>query len=169
LKILGIDPGFGICGYAIIEEKKDGLKIIKCGTIETSSKNSIQERIKKIYQKIYDVMKKYRPDTVVLEEIFFNKNVKTAILIGEVRGVIKLASAQLKIPIFEYNPLLVKQTITGYGKADKKQIRFMVKKIFNLKNMDYSDDLYDALAISFCHFKNYKFTSLLENDCLYKR
>lgn len=161
LKVLGIDPGLASCGYALVENENEKFKIIECGTIKTSPENPLEKRIKKIYEKVFKIMKKYRPERVILEEIFFNKNVKTAILTGEVKGVIKLVCAQLEIPLSEYNPVYVKQAITGYGKADKKQVRFMVTKIFNLNNKkNYSDDLYDALALSFCYLKDFKLKTI---------
>ncbi|MEK9130149.1 MAG: crossover junction endodeoxyribonuclease RuvC [Patescibacteria group bacterium] len=149
--ILGIDPGLAITGYGIInkaEDKSQEIKLIDYGCIFTDLKLSTTERLEKIHCELTKILKKYQPDRVAVEKIFFAKNTKTALSVGEARGVILLTIEQKKIPFFEFTPLQVKQAVTSYGRATKQQIQQMVKIILNLKEIPKPDDAADALAIA---------------------
>ncbi len=149
--IIGIDPGVASTGYGIIEKKGNKINFITCGLISTEKEKRIEERISIIYNKIYSFIKKYDVDVMAVEKLFFNKNVKTVMAVGEARGVILLAGFKCKLPIFEYTPLQVKIALTGYGRAEKIQIGNMVKMLLNLKEIPEPDDVADALAIALCH------------------
>lgn len=148
--ILGIDPGLATTGYGIIELKAKSLKlkVIDYGCVRTSAKLLFAERLEIIYKELENLIKKYKPDKIVIEKIFFAKNVKTAMQVGEARGVVTLAAIQNKIPIFEFTPLQIKQALTGYGQASKDQVQKMVKTILDLKEIPKPDDAADALAIA---------------------
>ena len=148
--ILGVDPGFAITGYGIIESKDKGknLKIINYGAIRTPKELLFNQRLSIIYHKFKKIIKKYKPDKIGVETLYFAKNVKTAMKVSEARGVIILTANLNNIPILEYTPLQVKQALIGYGRATKMQIQKMVKIIFNLKKIPKPDDAADALAIA---------------------
>jgi crossover junction endodeoxyribonuclease RuvC len=147
--ILGIDPGLATTGYGIINEnKKQKIELITYGHIITDSNILMIERLEKIHQEFKKIIKKYKPDRVAVEELFFAKNVKTALKVGEARGVILLTIRQARVPFFEFTPLQVKQAITSYGRASKNQVQKMIKAILNLKEIPKPDDAADALAIA---------------------
>ena len=146
--ILGIDPGFATLGFGIINVDKDKFTLIDYGCIKTSAGKDFAERLETIYDAIKKILKKYQPDKVAVENIYFAKNVKTAIKVGEARGVILLASHEAGAPIFEFTPLQVKQALTSYGQAQKTQIQKMVQILLNLKELPKPDDAADALAIA---------------------
>ena len=146
MKTLGIDPGTTRIGYGIIENDL----VVDYGLI--NGKNSLEI----IHQEIKRIILKHNPDVVSIEKLFFSKNVKTALRVGEARGVILLAAHEEKIPIREYTPIQVKLAVTGYGKADKKQIQQMVKVLLKLSEIPKPDDVADALAIAICHQNSYK-------------
>ena len=146
--ILGIDPGFADTGYGVIEVQGQKIKMLACGSIKTSAKNKFIDRLNQLHQELSVIIKKYKPNKVAVEELFFCKNVKTALLVGQARGVCLMTIAKHKLPIFEYTPLQVKQAITSYGKADKNQVGQMVKILLNLKVLPKPDDATDALAIA---------------------
>jgi crossover junction endodeoxyribonuclease RuvC len=157
MTILGIDPGFARVGWAIIEGKSQKLKVVSCGCIETSKDQESQERLVSVYKQVCSLIKKYQPESLAIEELFFTTNAKTAFKVGEARGVIILAAALQKIPIFSYTPLQVKIAVTGYGKADKIQVGRMVKAILKLTEMPKLDDTVDAIAVGLTHgFTNKK-------------
>ena len=147
--ILGIDPGTAIIGYGIIERQKT-LKAIDYGCIKTSAKNNTAERLKILYQELNKIIKKHKPDLLAVEDIFFFKNAKTAIKVSQARGVILLAAAKLKIPVYEPTPLQIKIATVGYGRAEKQQVQKMVQQLLRLKTMPKPDDAADALAIAIC-------------------
>lgn len=148
--ILGLDPGTATTGYGIIENRKGRLKVKSYGCIKTRPDLSTAERLKITHQQLRQLIKKYKPDKIAVEDIFFFKNLKTAIKVSQARGVILLAAAQMKIPCFEYTPLQIKQTVTSYGRADKNQIQQMVKALLRLKKIPQPDDAADALAVAIC-------------------
>lgn len=148
--ILGIDPGTATTGYGVIDSKKNELKLIGYGCIKTSKDNAPAERLAEIYSDLNILIKKHNPVTVAVESIFFYKNVKTAMSVAQARGVILLAVQNNKKELLEFTPLQVKNSLTGYGKADKKQVQFMVKKLLHLKKTPKPDDAADALAIAIC-------------------
>ncbi len=150
---LGIDPGTATTGFGIIkknENQKQEFKILEFGVIETNKKLSDSARLKVLYDDLVSVIKKYSPEYVGVEKLFFTKNQTTAMTVSQARGVVLLACQQANIPLLELTPLQVKNTLCGYGKADKKQIQSMVQKTFNLKRIPKPDDAADALAIALC-------------------
>ena len=149
--ILGIDPGTAICGFGIVEKNNYQFKLIDFGAVNTPATMSLGERLVRIYDGICLLIDRCQPDEMAVEELFFNNNAKTALSVGQARGVILLAGAHKHIPLYEYTPLQVKQGIVGYGRADKKQIQFMVKTMLNMKETPKPDDAADALAIAICH------------------
>lgn len=159
--ILGIDPGIGRCGWSIVEYKSTKFKVIDYGSIETTPNGKIEERLLIISDEIMGFMKKYKPDVMSIEELFFGANSKTALLVGQARGVILLCAAEHKIPVAIYTPLQVKMALTGYGRADKAQIGQMVKAILKLEKVPKLDDTADALAISITHAFSAKMNSHL--------
>lgn len=161
--ILGIDPGYGRTGYGVIAAEGSRIKYIACGVIETDAKCLFSERLMAINRELKAIIKKYKPDLVSVEELFFYKNVTTAVKVGQARGVIILTSGLEKVPVVEYTPLQVKQAISGYGKAEKKQIQQMVKVFLNLREVPKPDDAADALAIAICAANSRNFSSLREN------
>lgn len=152
MKILGIDPGYGILGWSIIE---NSLKLIDYGTIETCSSNNIDERIFIIHHKLLKIISQYKPDCVAIEKLFFSKNTKTAIDVAKAIGAILLTVRIADLEYFEYTPSQVKQALTGFGRASKTQIQIMLKKLYNLKEIHGPDDASDAVAVATCHsFRN---------------
>jgi crossover junction endodeoxyribonuclease RuvC len=151
MKILGIDPGIGRCGWGVLETRNSKLEVKGFGCIETSSKKAIPERLQEIYQEITRIIKVHQPDALAIEELFFNTNAKTAFVVGQARGVILLAAAQHNLEIAIYTPLQVKLALTGYGRAEKPQVGQMVKVLLSLKEVPKPDDTADALAIAITH------------------
>lgn len=150
--ILGIDPGYARVGWAVLEKIKNSeFKVRNCGCIETSKESPSDERLACVYKQIEELIKKHKPDVLAIEELFFTTNAKTAFKVGEARGVIILAGAIKKIPIFSYTPLQVKIAVTGYGKADKHQVGRMLKAILKLKDLPKLDDTVDAIAVALTH------------------
>ncbi len=148
--ILGIDPGTATTGYGVIEDRRGQLRAIEYGSFSTSKHHPLPKRLKEIYDDFSVVIKKHKPKLIAVESVFFYNNVKTAISVSESRGVILLCAQQHKIQITEYTPLQVKSSLAGYGKADKKQIQYMVKALLNLESVPKPDDAADALAIAIC-------------------
>ncbi|NLW41245.1 MAG: crossover junction endodeoxyribonuclease RuvC [Tissierellia bacterium] len=149
--ILGIDPGLATVGYGVIEYKGNRYKTIDYGTIRTDSKTIFPERLKIIYDELSNIIDRYNPVDLAVEELFFNKNVKTAIQVGQARGVEILAAIHKGLEVYEYTPLQVKQAVVGYGRAEKSQVQEMVKILLNLKEIPKPDDAADALAVAICH------------------
>lgn len=147
---LGIDPGTAICGYGFVESSNSRLIPHAYGAITTSSKARMEDRLLKLYDELDLLIKEYKPDVMGVEQLFFNRNVTTAIPVGQARGIVLLAAAKNQLRIVERTPLQVKQSVTGYGKADKKQVIYMVTKLLNLKKEPHPDDVADALAIAIC-------------------
>jgi len=155
--ILGIDPGTAIVGYAVISVKNNELTALDYGCIKTSPKEIFSKRLSQIYHGIDILIKENKPDQIAIENIYFAKNVKTAMKVSEARGVAILAAAENEIKIVEFTPLQVKQALTGYGRASKDQIQQMVKVIFKLKKTPRPDDVADALAIALTCAQTKKF------------
>lgn len=151
MKILGIDPGIAIVGFGVIEYDGFKFKTIDYGAITTPAHTPLPARLKMVYDDMNYVIEKFKPDQVAIEELFFNNNAKTAIAVGQARGVLILAAENRKIPVYEYTPLQVKQGVVGYGRADKKQVQQMVKAMLSLHEIPKPDDTADALAIAVCH------------------
>ncbi len=153
---LGIDPGTATTGYGVVLEKRERLAFVDHGVIITTPQDSSQERLRIIHRRVIELIKKYQPDAIAIEKLYFGANTKTAIAVGQARGISLLAAAQHKVPIAEYTPLEVKMAVTGYGKADKKQIQQMVRTLLCLPEIPKPDDAADALAIAICHMHSYK-------------
>lgn len=162
MKILGIDPGTATTGWAVIEEIKKNPRLVACGCVNTSKFHSDEERLVEIGRDIGSILKKYKPDEAAIEDLFFFKNLKTAITVAQARGVILYEIKKNRIPLSNYTPLQVKQALTGYGRADKNQIQTMVKNILKLKSVPKPDDAADAAAIAICHL-NSRFARISHN------
>ncbi|MDI6786244.1 MAG: crossover junction endodeoxyribonuclease RuvC [bacterium] len=162
--ILGIDPGLANTGYGIINHNGNSLQIVTYGCIVTSSNKEYSGRLNKIYDKVSELIESYKPTVMAVEELFFCKNAKTALNVGQARGVIILAGSKQNIKIKEYTPLQIKQAVTGFGYAKKDQVQEMVKLLLNLKKPLYPDDAADALAAAICCAHNLKTDTLERNS-----
>jgi len=151
--ILGIDPGIAITGYGILSCEGDKINIVTSGSIQTSKNKSTQERLAELFDDISEIIKTYKPNIASIEELFYFKNLKTIIPVAQARGVIIMALAKANIDIAEYTPLKVKQTITGYGRATKDEVKQMTSLLLN-SPMPKLDDTVDALAIALCHYRH---------------
>lgn len=151
MRILGIDPGTGICGFGVIEMRKNKPIMIDNGVISTPPHTPLPERLEDIFDSLNEIIELDKPDVVSIEKLFFTKNITTGISVAEARGVVILVCKQHKLPIFEYTPNEIKKTMTGYGSADKKQMQEMVKLHLNLKDIPKPDDAADALAAAITH------------------
>ena len=155
MRILGIDPGYAIVGYGVLDYDNNKFKTIEYGAITTPSSMNMFDRLKSIYDDLCHVIEQTRPQYMAIEELFFNSNQKTAINVAQARGVLLLAAMQHDVRIYEYTPLQVKQAVAGYGRAEKKQVQQMVKLLLNLPKVPKPDDTADALAIAICHGHSY--------------
>ncbi|GAB4110393.1 MAG: crossover junction endodeoxyribonuclease RuvC [Roseiflexaceae bacterium] len=151
MRVLGIDPGTAIMGWGVVEQHSGSLRLIACGTLTTPAGMPQHERLVRLYDGLCELIALHKPDTSAIEELFFGKNVNTAITVGQARGVALLALAQAGLPIHEYKPLAVKQVVAGYGGADKKQMQDMVRLTLGLPGIIKPDDAADAVAIAICH------------------
>lgn len=151
MRILGIDPGYAILGWGVIDVVGNKFSVVDYGSILTDTKMEMPARLQVLYNGLTELIHKYKPDDASIEQLFFNSNAKTAILVGEARGVAVLACANGNLNIGEYTPLQIKQALVGYGRADKKQVQYMVKTMLNLKSVPKPDDTADALAAAICH------------------
>ena len=151
MRILGIDPGYAILGYGIIEMRGNRFKVIDYGAVTTEAGMEMPDRLKVLYNSLMELIGRFEPEVASVEELFFNTNAKTAILVGQARGVALLACSNSGLDIAEYTPLQIKQALVGNGRAEKKQVQFMVKTILNLKEAPKPDDTADALAAAICH------------------
>lgn len=155
--VLGIDPGTAITGYGLVEQSETGnLSAVAYGVIRTASKQALSDRLSKLYDALQEIILLHRPDSGAVEKLFFQKNAKTALSVGHARGVALLTLAQSGLQVYEYTPLEIKQAITGYGGADKRQMQWMVKTILNLSELPQPDDAADALAVAICHIHSAK-------------
>ena len=155
MKILGIDPGMAIVGYALVEFKNDNIELLTSGSIQTDKNLSDSKRLLEIYNDLSLLIEKYKPDCASVEQLFFFKNQKTIIPVAEARGVILTVLEKFKIPTFSYTPMEVKQVLTGYGRAEKKEVEQMVKLSLGSENLPKLDDTIDAIAIAICHSRNH--------------
>jgi len=149
--ILGIDPGYAILGYGIVEQKGNRFSAKGYGAVTTRAEEKMPERLRILYAELVQIIETYQPDVVSIEELFFNKNTKTALMVGQARGVALLACANAGVEIYEYTPLQIKQGLVGYGRAEKNQVQQMVKTLLNLQEIPKPDDVADALAAAICH------------------
>jgi crossover junction endodeoxyribonuclease RuvC len=162
--ILGIDPGTAIAGYGILQSDGDELKLVAFGAITTPSNWQMPRRLQHIYAELTALIAKHQPTDAVVEKLFFSKNVRTALSVGQARGVALLAAAQADVAIHEYTPLQVKQAVVGYGRADKNQIQQMVRMLLQLDAIPQPDDAADALAIAICHAHTAKFNNVTSDE-----
>ena len=159
MRILGIDPGYGITGVALIDAQRSQYRLLRCGAITTPPNTEFSWRLEVIYHDMVQLLQVAKPDVVAIEELFFGQNVTTGINVAQSRGVILLAVRQAGLPIFEYKPMQVKQAVVGYGSATKHQVQDMTKRLLHLNAMPKPDDAADAIAIALCHARSS--TSLL--------
>lgn len=159
--VIGIDPGIAITGYGIIKETAEGDLIpVDFGVITTPNRVRESERLLELYEQLSQLLVLHQPDSGAVEKLFFQKNAKTAMSVGQARGVALLCFASKGIPVYEYPPVEVKQAVTGYGAADKRQIQLMVKMRLNLEDIPKPDDAADALAVAICHLQQIQFDKL---------
>lgn len=151
MRIIGIDPGYAIVGFGILDYENSRFRVVDYGAITTDKDTPFNDRLTEIYSDLCYVLDKYKPEFMSIEKLYFQNNQKTAIDVAEARGVILLAANQRRIDIYEYTPLQVKQSITGYGKAVKKQVQDMTKRVLGLSEVPKPDDTADALAMAICH------------------
>lgn len=166
MRILGIDPGIAIVGIGFIDKQGSKLVPVQYGSITTESHLQQPVRLKLIYESVVQLIKKYKPDAIAVEKLFFNRNVTTAFSVGQARGVIMLAAVQHDLQIAEYTPLQVKQAVAGYGKAEKAQVQEMVRILLNLSAVPKPDDVADALAVAICHAHSDNYYSKLNEGLL---
>jgi crossover junction endodeoxyribonuclease RuvC len=153
---LGIDPGTALLGYGVVESGDDP-QMIDFGAIATSSDRSMPDRLSELFDRVSELIASYRPDVLAVEQLFFARNVTTAIAVGQARGVVLLAAARAGVPVVEYSPSEVKHAVVGYGKADKSQMQEMVRIILGLDSVPHPDDAADALAVALCHSQRASF------------
>jgi crossover junction endodeoxyribonuclease RuvC len=161
--VIGIDPGTATTGYGLVREEQNGaLIMVDFGVIQTPAKVPMPQRLRQLYKELKDIALLHRPDSGAVEKLFFQKNVRTAISVGQGRGVAILALAEAEIEIAEYTPNEIKQSIAGFGGADKAQVQYMVKALLNLDEIPQPDDAADALAVAICHIHSARFKALAD-------
>ncbi len=162
MRVLGLDPGTGRTGYGIVDAVDGEITAVTYGVISTPAKTPAAERLQMIYQELNELLEEYKPDTAGVEELFFGRNITTAISVGQARGVLLLALANAGLPIGEYSPPKIKESVTGYGKADKAQVQLMICNLLNLEETPRPDDAADGLAVAITHYQYQRFESLYE-------
>ncbi|AKG35858.1 crossover junction endodeoxyribonuclease RuvC [Paenibacillus durus] len=167
MRILGIDPGIAIVGFGFIDKNGSKLTPVQYGSIQTEAHTPEEERLLHVYEGMLQLIDRYKPDAVALEKLFFNRNVTTAMSVGQARGVLVLAAVQRGLAVAEYTPMQVKQAIVGYGKAEKRQVQEMVRMYLKLCAIPKPDDVADALAVAVCHAHSYTLNSKI-NEVLRK-
>lgn len=159
--VLGIDPGTAITGYGLVLQEED-LALVACDVIRTPASMPLPERLLRIHQELVALIEQYRPQEVAVEELFFSKNARTAMSVGQARGVVLLSAAQARLPVFEYKPSEVKQAVAGYGGASKHQVQEMVRLLLNLELPPRPDDAADAAAVAICHLHSSRLQALAQ-------
>ena len=162
MRILGIDPGIATIGFGVLNYQNNRFFLEKCGVISTPAHTTLSSRLSRIYSDLTQLLEIFKPDAVSIEELFFTNNITTGIPVAHGRGVILLACEHANIPVYEYTPMQVKQAVTGYGKAEKKQVMDMVRRICSLDAIPKPDDAADAVALAICHARSS--TSLLSRE-----
>ncbi|MEZ4861894.1 MAG: crossover junction endodeoxyribonuclease RuvC [Caldilineaceae bacterium] len=161
LVILGIDPGTAITGYGVVGQTVQGdFELLACGVIRTQAHVAMHLRLQELFHDLQAIIREFQPDEMAIEKLFFGRNVTTAISVGQARGTILLAAAECGLAVAEYTPAEVKQAITGYGNADKRQIQEMVQRVLSLANPPQPDDAADGVAIAICHLQNLRYARL---------
>lgn len=161
MRILGIDPGFAITGYSIIEYVGNHFTLVHSGAILTKAGESFPDRLLKIHDDLVNIIDTFKPDVMSIEELFFNTNTTTAINVAQARGIVLVVARKNNVPIFEYTPLQIKQAVTGYGRADKLQVQKMVKSILRVDKLPKLDDTTDSMAAAICYAHSCKFSKAL--------
>jgi crossover junction endodeoxyribonuclease RuvC len=161
LRVLGIDPGTAITGYGIVEGEGDSLTLVTYGAITTPANQPLPQRLQQIYRQLQALIAEWHPQSAAVEELFFSKNARTALVVGHARGVALLAITNAGLPIQEYKPAEVKQAVAGYGGAPKDQVQGMVQLLLDLEDIPRPDDAADALAVAICHFHSARWQSLV--------
>jgi len=166
VRIIGLDPGTATTGYGIIDVIEGEPQVVTWGTIRTSADSKTPQRLLTIHEELTTLLLEYRPDAAAIEEVFFGRNITTAISVGQARGVLILALATAGLPVEEYSPPKVKDAVTGYGKADKHQVQLMVRNLLHLEETPRPDDAADGLAVALTHYQHSRFQSLVrvENE-----
>lgn len=162
MRILGLDPGTATTGYGFVDALDGRLIMVEYGIISTPPEDSPALRLQSIYDQLTRLLTQFVPQTAAVEQVFFGRNITTAIAVGQARGVMLLALANAGLPVSEYSPPQVKEAVTGYGKADKAQVQMMVRHLLDLAETPRPDDAADALAVAITHFNYYKFQSLVD-------
>ncbi|MBC7226234.1 MAG: crossover junction endodeoxyribonuclease RuvC [Thermoflexales bacterium] len=160
MRVLGIDPGTATTGYGVVEETEEGLRALAYGVVTTPPDLPLARRLQAIYRELRRLVQEWRPDAVAVEELYFNVNVRTAMSVGQARGVALLAMADEGLAVAEYGPGEVKQALTGYGGAEKRQMQEMVRMLLGLPAVPHPDDAADALAVAICHLHSARFQAL---------
>jgi crossover junction endodeoxyribonuclease RuvC len=161
--VIGIDPGTASTGYGLIRQSQnDQLELVDYGLISTAAGQSMPTRLLDLYSALSDVLERYQPDSAAVEQIFFQRNVKTALIVGQARGVALLSLAKMDVTVDEYTPSEIKLAVSGYGNADKIQMQTMVKALLKMDHLPKPDDAADALAVAICHYQSYKIRHLGE-------
>ena len=161
MRILGLDPGTAITGYGIIDIVEGEPCVVTYGVIRTEPQVPMPQRLLAIFEEIGALLNEYEPDAAAIEEVFFGRNITTAITVGQARGVLLLALARAGVPIEEYSPPKIKDAVTGYGKADKHQMQLMVRNLLHLEETPRPDDAADGLAVALTHYQHHRYSSLL--------
>ncbi len=162
MRVLGVDPGTATTGYGVVEERDGTLDLLVYGVITTTPDDAMPMRLRTIYHQLRAVITDWAPDALAVEELFFSRNVTTALTVGQARGVVLLAGAEADLPIHEYKPAAVKQAIAGYGGADKRQVQQMVRLLLHLEQAPRPDDAADAVALAVCHHHSARFYDLIQ-------
>ncbi len=163
MSVLGIDPGIGTTGYGVVGQDAQGeVVLIAYGAIATEPGQPMPERLRRLHTEVTNLLRQHQPESMAVEQLFFGRNVTTAISVGQARGVVLLAAAQAGLPVYEYKPAEVKQALSGYGNADKRQMQEMVKLMLHLDHIPRPDDAADAVAIAVCHLHSQKLRKLAE-------
>ena len=159
--VLGIDPGTAITGWGVVTKDAGDLHLVDYGTIDTSKNTPLPQRLLTIHRELGEIISQHRADAVAVEKLFFSKNVRTALTVGQARGVVLLAVAEGGVPLYEYTPLEVKQSVVGYGRATKDQVQPLVKLLLSLDFIPQPDDAADAIAVAICHIHSARLQAIL--------
>lgn len=163
--VIGIDPGTATTGYGLVRERLDGsLEMVEYGAIVTPAHTPLAERLLELHRQLHQILLLHRPQSGAVEKLFFQRNVRTALNVGQARGVVLLALAQAGLPVAEYTPLEVKQAVVGYGGAEKNQVQQMVRALLSLEDIPRPDDAADALAIAICHLHSHRLQGLAQGE-----
>jgi crossover junction endodeoxyribonuclease RuvC len=163
MRFLGLDPGTATVGYGVVEENDGRVQLVAYGVISTTPKDTAARRLQIIYQELNQLLETYRPDAAAVEEVFFGRNITTAISVGQARGVLLLALANANLPIAEFSPPKIKEAVSGYGNANKKQVQFMVQNLLDLPEPPQPDDAADGLAVALTHYQHWRYQSLTDS------